>query len=148
MKIIKLAVVALCCASTGCATIFQGTHEDITVLTSPDGAHCEMNRKGRHLDSIETTPGLVEIKKTKDNILVTCGKAGYQNGHQLLHSGVASYTFGNFLVGGLIGWGVDSATGADNEYPEAVNINLVPIGPGNIPPIAPASTTNLLPPNS
>ncbi len=64
------------------------------------------------------------VKKTKDDILLTCQLAGYQPASQYLHSGIATGTFGNIIAGGLVGWGVNSATGADNEYPESVNITF------------------------
>jgi hypothetical protein len=39
-------------------------------------------------------------------------------------SSSAGATFGNIVAGGLIGWGVDSATGSDNKYDSPVNITL------------------------
>jgi len=47
-----------------------------------------------------------------------------QNWGYLNHSGAAGATFGNIVAGGLIGWGVDSATGSDNKYDSPVNITL------------------------
>jgi len=57
---------------------------------------------------------------------MTCTLVGYEKGTQLLRSGGSRDVIGNVLIGGVIGWGIDSATGADNEYPYAVNIQLVP----------------------
>ena len=44
----------------------------------------------------------------------------------VLDSGIEAATWGNIVLGGFIGWGVDSAAGADNKYPEQVTITLVP----------------------
>jgi hypothetical protein len=41
-------------------------------------------------------------------------------------SGNAKATLGNILLGGVVGWGIDSATGADNKYTSPVNITLIP----------------------
>jgi len=61
---------------------------------------------------------------------------------------MAAGTFGNIIAGGVIGWGVDSATGADNKYPESVMVQLVPVS-GGAAPVAPPSpvVTNSLVPN-
>lgn len=40
------------------------------------------------------------------------------------HSGSAGATFGNIVAGGLIGWGIDSASGSDNKYDSPVNMTL------------------------
>lgn len=39
----------------------------------------------------------------------------------------AGATFGNIVLGGGIGWAIDSASGADNKYTSPVNITLVPV---------------------
>lgn len=44
----------------------------------------------------------------------------------LNHSGVAGATVGNIILGGGIGWAIDSAAGADNKYDTPVNITLIP----------------------
>ena len=108
----------------GCATIIEGRSESIAVSSSPSGAHCDLERNGKRIAVVEQTPGSATVRKTKDDILLTCNLAGYRPASQYLHSGIASGTFGNIIAGGLVGWGVDSATGADNEYPASVNINF------------------------
>lgn len=65
------------------------------------------------------------MRKTKDDILLTCSLDGYPDSTQYLDSGVAGATFGNIIAGGVIGWGVDSATGADNRYPDTVEVQFV-----------------------
>ena len=58
--------------------------------------------------------------------MIRCNKDGYQEATYLNHSGSAGATFGNIVLGGGIGWAVDSAAGADNKYDSPVNITLVP----------------------
>jgi hypothetical protein len=63
------------------------------------------------------------------------------------HSGVAGSTFGNIVAGGLVGWGIDSASGADNKYESPVNISMVPVPPAPVAtptpaPPAPAATNS------
>jgi hypothetical protein len=53
-------------------------------------------------------------------------KDGYQQTTYLNHSGVAGATFGNIVLGGGVGWAIDSASGADNKYESPVNMTLLP----------------------
>ena len=54
---------------------------------------------------------------------------GYQKATYHNKSGAAAATFGNIVLGGGIGWAVDSASGADNKYTSPVNITLAPEKP-------------------
>jgi hypothetical protein len=125
-KFILLPAVLLISA---CASIVSGTEQDITVNTTPAGADCALVREGQTIARVSSTPGTVTVDKTKHNINVVCNKPGYQTGSFLNESGTEGSTAGNILAGGLIGWGIDSARGADNKYDEGVNITLVPLAP-------------------
>jgi hypothetical protein len=118
---------AIClCVLSGCSSIIEGTSQEIMVNTNPAGAACSINRQEMCIARVDPTPGAATIKKTKYDITIVCNKGGYQEATYLNHSGVAGATFGNIIAGGLIGWGIDSASGADNKYETPVNITLVP----------------------
>lgn len=123
---LKLCAVALTIALTGCGTITQGTSQDIAVSSSPSGARCDFEREGQILGTILETPGRLTVKKTKHDILLKCTLAGYQPASQYLKSGYGAGTFGNILLGGGIGWAIDSATGSDNHYPKTATVTFVP----------------------
>ena len=110
-----------------CSSIIEGTSQEIMVNTNPAGANCSLNRQGLSIARINPTPGAATIKKLKYDITIVCDKDGYQEATYLNHSGVAGATFGNIVLGGGIGWAVDSAAGADNKYDSPVNITLVPL---------------------
>jgi hypothetical protein len=95
------------------------------VNTNPAGAACSLNRQGSSIARIEPTPGAATIKKTKYDITIVCNKEGFQEATYLNHSGAAGATFGNIVLGGGIGWAIDSASGADNKYDTPVNLTLV-----------------------
>ncbi len=118
-----LAAVSLC----GCGTITQGTSQNITITSNPSGGHCDLTRMGEHVATLDRTPGTVKVDKTKNDILMTCSLAGYQDASANLESGYGAGTFGNIILGGVIGWGIDSATGADNKYPTTANVQFVPV---------------------
>ena len=122
------AVVIVASCLTGCGTITQGTSQNITVTSVPPGGHCDLTRKGEHVATLDATPGVVKVDKTKNDILLTCKLAGYQDASVNLESGYGAGTFGNIILGGGIGWAIDSATGADNKYPSTANVQFVPVG--------------------
>jgi hypothetical protein len=109
---------------SGCSSIISGTSQTVSVNTSPSGANCKFIREGLVIGEINSTPGSVLVKKTKHNINIECTKNGYEKATYFNKSGVEGATFGNIVLGGGIGWAVDSASGADNKYTEVVNITL------------------------
>ena len=122
MKKWSLAGIAMLIA--GCSSIIEGRSQEIMVNTNPPGATCKFSRLGQTLATISPTPGSAYIEKTKYDITITCNKKGYEEATYLNHSGAAAATVGNILLGGGIGWAVDSASGADNKYDSPVNITL------------------------
>lgn len=122
----KLAVLlGAALAVTGCASIASGTSQQIMVNTNPPGATCDFVREGNVIAKVNT-PGDVTIRKTKHDILLKCSKEGYQEATYFNHSGIEEMTYGNAIIGGLVGWGIDSATGSDNRYDGYVNMSMVP----------------------
>lgn len=122
MKNLYLGVSLLMLA--GCSSIIEGNTQQIAVNTNPSHASCQFIRNGLTIASFTDTPTSVVIEKTKYDILVKCQKRGYQEATYFNHSGAASATFGNIILGGGIGWAIDSASGADNKYDSPVNITL------------------------
>ena len=119
-----LAVVSL--LASGCSSIIEGTTQEVFINTNPAGAACDFLRKGQRIGRVDPTPGAATIKKTKHDIVIECMLAGYQKATYHNKSDVAGATFGNIVLGGGVGWAVDSAAGADNKYTSPVNITLVP----------------------
>ena len=140
------AVAALCLS--GCASVIEGTSQEIKVVTNPPGANCAFVREGSVIARVEQTPGAVTIKKTKHDITLKCTKSGFQEASYLNHSGAAGATFGNIILGGGIGWAIDSASGADNKYDGVVNVTLVPVSAESAAPPPPAAKPATLAPNS
>jgi hypothetical protein len=121
-----LAGLALLSAlSSGCASIFEGTTQQISVTTTPAGARCTFWRNGILISDIAATPGSVTIRKTRDDLTIVCDKRGYATATYINHSGLAMATFANILTAGLA-WAYDSTRGADNKYEGQVSLALPP----------------------
>ncbi len=116
------SAVILSCA--GCSSIIEGTSQEIEVATYPSGASCTLLRQGQPIGQISQTPGSTLIKKTKYDITVLCDKPGYVEATTLDPSGTAMASVANLLSSAGIGWVIDSAAGADNEYDSPVNLTL------------------------
>jgi hypothetical protein len=128
MKHLKRSGAALLLlALTGCASVLEGTSQTITLNTNPPGADCALTRQGTVIARVAPTPGSVVVEKTKHDITISCTKQGYQEATYLNHSGVEGATWGNIVLGGAVGWAIDSASGADNHYDSPVNMTMVPL---------------------
>jgi len=112
--------------TTGCASIMSGTDQDIAMHTNPEGAECILTREGRQLRKV-ITPDSVRVSKLKHDIYVKCSMDGFHESTAHVNSGTQGSTFGNILLGGGIGWAIDSARGADNKYADVVTITMVPL---------------------
>ncbi len=110
----------------GCATVTKGTSQSITINTKPIGALCTLSREGENIAIVNPTPGNVTVEKDKDNISVLCEKDGYQETPDILSSKVQGMTFGNILLGGVIGAAVDAGSGAMHQYQSMLTITLIP----------------------
>lgn len=110
----------------GCATIISGRHQDVQVISSPSGA--KVCTSGQCI----TTPGSLTLRRDTNHVILI-EKDGYISETVMLTSGVGPAVAGNIILGGLIGGGIDAATGALYKlYPETVNVALRQIG--SIPP--------------
>jgi hypothetical protein len=110
-----------------CSSIVEGTSQQIVVDTEPPGASCNFIRQGVPIARISPTPGAATIEKTKHDITIECELADFRKSTYLNKSEVAGATLGNILIGGGIGWAIDSASGADNKYTSPVVLALAPI---------------------
>lgn len=130
MKAKSIGTALLCgVALSGCASVMKGSSQSIAITTMPtSGADCVLSSKEGSWPVV--SPGVVKVERSKADIVVHCSKAGWQDATQTIPSNFEGWTMGNLLIGGVIGVGVDAATGAINEYPHAFNVTMIP-APGN-----------------
>jgi TonB family protein len=124
MKGLQWAAIAVAgFALSGCATIIQGTTENVSVSSTPEqGAQCSLvNSEGSWF---LTTPGSTTVHKTKNDLTIDCTKTGYAPAHMVAVSHFGGTTLGNAIVGGAIGIGIDAASGANFYYDSPITVNL------------------------
>ena len=131
----RYSLVALVAAVgvAGCATIMEGTAQSIAIQTTPPGATCTAIREGVTLGQVASTPGSIRVDKSKNDILVTCSKPGFQTASVGQSPRFVGTTFGNIILGGGVGAVVDAASGANFEYPNQVILQLAPEAPAPVP---------------
>lgn len=122
----RLIFATVVIAAAGCATFTTGSGQAIAVNTEPEGADCQFTRGEVLVGRVNPTPGVLHIRKEADTISVLCRRDGYLDVAGTVGSEFQPATFGNIILGGLIGVVVDAATGAITKYPEAVTFRLIP----------------------
>ncbi len=122
----KYAAAALFFASVplaGCATVLNGTSQDMAFNSEPEGAVIAL-----HTGQNCVTPCTFSMKRG-DDARVEISKPGFQPVTVYVQSRLAGSTFGNIILGGGIGAVVDGSNGASNRlYPNPVYVRLVPVG--------------------
>jgi hypothetical protein len=145
-KMFRLFVVSVCALPffiTGCATISRGGTEALMIESDPSNASVTLSS-----GNVCTTPCVIEMKRTHD-YHVKFEKTGYKTLdtdviRQTSDSGAAGMA-GNVLVGGLIGVGIDLATGATKSLrPNPLRVKLEPIMPQLAEQLAPQSAPQYL----
>jgi len=125
-----LAAGTLAFALTGCASIFNGQTQVVTIKSVPDGAAVTVaNRAGDRIHT-GTAPVTLTLKRgagyfKSESYLVTLTKDGYAPKEMTITGNVSGWYVGNILFGGLIGMlAVDPVTGAMYTFPESVSGTL------------------------
>ena len=133
IRLVLAAAIAAPCV--GCASVTRGTTENISISSTPAGATAEI--PGLDIPTACVTPCVVVAKRSAD-ITVTVNKEGYEPQiipltKEIPGTGAAGFA-GNVLLGGLVGMGVDAATGAALDHkPNPVIVTLQPVAPHGPP---------------
>lgn len=110
----------------GCASVTRGVNEDVVIQYEP--ADATVTTSLNH--TCTSSPCTVQVARKKE-FQVAASKPGYQPqtvqvNTKVSGEGAAGFA-GNVLIGGVVGMGVDAATGATlNHSPNPVIIKLVP----------------------
>lgn len=108
---------------SACASMYRGSTESITITTpNCPGAVCTLqNKKGVWK---VTTPGVLNIPRSDDTILVSCNKGDQSTTYQIL-----STMAGGSVIAETVLWGpfalINAATDGHREYPDDVQIPMV-----------------------
>lgn len=123
-NLILLVAIAAFSLLTGCASIVNGTTQDVSVTTPPaSGAKCVLkNDRGEWY--VNKTPGSTVVRRAYGPLSVDCKKAGFKETKKTVISHTKGMAFGNVIFGGVIGAGVDVATGSAYDYPQTIVVPM------------------------
>jgi len=122
--IVFLGTAGLSILLNSCATLTRGTEEALEIKTDPPGATAKILQTG---EMCQTPCAL--IKKRKDEFTVRIEKEGYKPLEIPVRSVIAEAgaagMAGNVILGGIIGAGIDAATGATKRLvPNPIDVKL------------------------
>ena len=114
-------VLVLVLATSGCATVIDGSSQTVTFNSSPNGARIYANGM-----EIGTTPLIMSLKRSKTTMILA-KKNGYEDQQLSLQTKLNNWFWGNFLLGAF-STTTDYASDAMIEYsPNMYYITLNPI---------------------
>lgn len=117
-KVFTVVAVSATLMFSSCATIFTGTRQNVQINTSPPAADIEVDGI-----KVGVTPMAVSLKKGFTGQTVSLKLEGYETKMFQPTTDFNAVAVLNFI--GLIGWGVDAATGAMMKYnPKVYEIQL------------------------
>lgn len=107
-----------------CATITRGSDDVLEIKTEPAGAQVQTSNGF----SCSSTPCAIKMPRRSELVVditkASCRPVEVNVTHKTANSGAAGVA-GNVLVGGIIGLGVDAATGASQDLvPNPVEVTL------------------------
>lgn len=132
-------------ANVGCASIVNGTNQTLSVETKSRGervvgAVCKLaNNKGTWF---VTTPGSVSVHRSYDAMHISCEADGYQPADYTSESSTQAMAFGNIIFGGIIGAGIDVASGAAYDYPDSISFEMMRTQVASAPSAVPVAVAD------
>lgn len=121
--LITLAAAINC---VGCSTITQSESQSLALTATYEGKPvdpvCQIkNDKG----SLEAkAPSNVTVRKSNEDLEVTCKKEGMPDGLLKAISRAAGSMFGNIIFGGGIGALIDHSKGTGYDYPDQLPVKM------------------------
>lgn len=108
VKYVVLAAALLLLA--GCASVINGTKQEITFSSDPGGAHVTVT-DAKGLSENCVTPCTLDLKR-KQTYQVMIEKEGFAPAEFDIEKGMNGAVWGNLILGGIVGFIVDFSNGA------------------------------------
>jgi len=130
MKLSVHTVIVLAGAGfmSGCATITSTEMQPVTVAAhTVDGEaveKCECSLKNDVGSWKVTTPGIVSVKRSAEDLMIECKKEGSPDGFARAVSRAAGGMWGNIIFGGGIGAIIDHNKGTGYDYPNDIIVKM------------------------
>ena len=122
----RILFVGLVIASSGCSTITQSESQVLSLTATheakPIEATCSLKNDKGSWDA--KAPANVTVRKSNEDLEVTCKKEGVPDGILKAISRAAGSMFGNIIFGGGIGAIIDHSKGTGYDYPSRLPVKM------------------------
>ena len=112
--------------TVGCSTITQSETQALALTASyeskPVEANCQLKNDRGSWDA--KAPSNVTVRKSNEDLEVTCKKDGMPDGILKAVSRAAGSMFGNIIFGGGIGAIIDHSKGTGYDYPNKLPVKM------------------------
>ena len=126
MKLKFIALSAVVIATTGCSTLTQDSNQSLALTSSYQGqpvdAQCKLSNDKGQWDS--KAPSNVMVRKSSEDLDVTCKKDGMPDGLLKAVSRAAGSMWGNIIFGGGVGAIIDHSKGTGYDYPNQLLVKM------------------------
>ena len=127
MKITTLGIGVLVVAvNAGCSTITQSENQPLSLTATyqnkPVEAQCQLKNDKGVWDA--RAPANVSVRKSNEDLEVTCKKEGMPDGILKAVSRAAGSMFGNIVFGGGVGAIIDHSKGTGYDYPNQLPVKM------------------------
>ena len=99
-------------ALSGCCTIFNGPDQTLYLDSSVPQTQYTVRDKDDHQIAAGVAPAKIKLKGYKAPYTLDFQDPQGQQREYKVEQGVTKWFFGNLVIGGLIGFGIDAATGS------------------------------------
>lgn len=126
MRNLSIAAVILAAMASGCSTITQSETQPVSLTSHYQGKPVESlctlkNDRGTWESK---SPANVTVRKSGEDLEVTCRKEGLPDGILKAISRAAGSMFGNIIFGGGVGALIDHSKGTGYDYPDQLPVKM------------------------
>ena len=104
---------------TGCATLLNDDHKMVSFSSDPENATVKVEGI-----AMGKTPCVIPVARKGGDKFITFERSGYKTLIVKLDNKIGGEGFGNLLFGGIIGIGIDAATGRAGTYQDSSHVIL------------------------
>lgn len=122
LRLIALLTTAF--ALTACAEVIDAWGPSTRIQANPEVARCTLEGEGLQREVV--TPVRVVLPKAASPVMVTCSAEGYRSSTHRLITRIDNSIATNLLFGSSVGVLIDIMSGAAEQYPSRILINLEP----------------------
>ncbi len=108
----------------GCASIVSDNESTTYIETDPEVAKCVLH--GQDFKRVVMTPDSLHLPASAAPLTVSCSADGFITTAEELDTEIDGWIFGNILLGGGIGFLIDAARDAGEQYPPRFTVVLQP----------------------